>query len=120
MIARAALLVLFVVARAGAQVPSPTVEGPITSPGGAFLPATTIDLASVGYREEEYFMSGTASAYVNIGPLGLDGMWTVTPGDTASYKTRIVVFRPIDARKFSGTVFVEWLNVSGGVDSAPD
>ena len=120
MLARAALLVLIVVARVGAQVPSPTIEGPITSPGGAFLPATTLDLASVGYRQEEYFVSGTASAYVNTAPLDLDGVWPVTPGETATYKTRIVVYRPVDPRKFSGTVFVEWLNVSGGVDSAPD
>jgi Alpha/beta hydrolase domain len=120
MLARAALLVLVLVARVGAQVPTPTVEGPITSPGGAFLPATSFDLATVGYRQEEYFVSGTASAYVNTAPLDLDGVWTVTPGDTASYKTRIVVYRPVDPRKFSGTVFVEWLNVSGGVDSAPD
>ena len=120
MLARAALLVLILVARVGAQVPTPAVEGPITSPGGAFLPSTTFDLASVGYRQEEYFVSGTAGAYVNTAPLDLDGVWTVTPGDTASYKTRIVVYRPVDPRKFSGTVFVEWLNVSGGVDSAPD
>jgi len=120
MLARTALLVFILVARVGAQVPTPTVEGPITSPGGAFLPSTTFDLASVGYRQEEYFVSGTASAYVNTAPLDLDGVWTVTPGDTASYKTRIVVYRPVDPRKFSGTVFVEWLNVSGGVDSAPD
>jgi alpha/beta hydrolase family protein len=120
MLARATLLVLFVVARASAQVPSPTVEGPITSPGGAFLPSTTFDLATVGYRQEEYFVSGTASAYVNTGLLGEDGLWTVTPGESASYKTRIVVYRPVDPRQFSGTVFVEWLNVSGGVDAAPD
>src|SRR5262245_37148067 len=35
-----------------AQVPSPTVEGPITSPGGAFIGSpANIDLASVGYEQ---------------------------------------------------------------------
>ena len=36
------------------------------------------------------------------------------------YTTRIAVDRPIDPRKFNGTVVVEWLNVSGGLDDAPD
>jgi Alpha/beta hydrolase domain len=123
MLVRFAALVLTIAVASGAagQVPSPTVTGPITSPGGAFLPTTTFDLAGVGYRQEEYFIEGTASAYTNVGPLGDDGMWTVTPsGATAAYKTRVVVYRPVERRKFSGTVFVEWLNVSGGVDAAPD
>ncbi|HXJ32872.1 MAG TPA: alpha/beta hydrolase domain-containing protein [Candidatus Eisenbacteria bacterium] len=105
---------------ASAQVPTPTVEGPITSPGAIFLQATSFDPAQVGYVQEEYFISGTASAFTNVGPLGLDGKWTVTPGATAPYKTRVVVFRPIDRKKFNGTVIVEWLNVSGGVDASPD
>jgi hypothetical protein len=107
-------------AGASATVPSPTVEGPITSPGSAFIASTTFDLAQVGYEQAEYFISGTASAYTNTAPLGTDGMWTVAPGETAAYKTRILVYRPTDPRKFSGTVVVEWLNVSGGVDAAPD
>jgi hypothetical protein len=106
---------------AGAQVPSPTIEGPITSPDGVFLPSTTFDLASVGYEQDEYFISGTATAYTTSAPLGTDGMWSVTPsGTTAAYKTRILVYRPTDPKKFSGTVVVEWLNVSGGVDANPD
>ena len=36
------------------------------------------------------------------------------PERSAAYTTRrIVVYRPIDAKKFNGTVVVEWLNVSG-------
>ena len=31
-----------------------------------------------------------------------------------------MVHRPIDADDFSGTVFVEWINVSAGFDTAPD
>ena len=42
------------------------------------------------------------------------------PADTADYKTRILVDRPTKPKKFNGTVVVEWLNVSGGVDAAPD
>ena len=30
------------------------------------------------------------------------------------------MYRPTSASKFSGTVIVEWLNVSGGLDAAPD
>src|SRR5262249_33310639 len=42
--------------------------------------------------------------------------WDAVPAATAPYKTRIVVLRPRDSAKFSGTVVVEWLNVSGGLD----
>jgi hypothetical protein len=104
-----------------AEVASPIIEGPITSPGGAFIGGTTsFDLAQVGYEQAEYFISGTADAYVNTAPLGTDGKWSVEPGEAAAYKTRIVVYRPIERKKFGGTVFVEWLNVSGGVDAGPD
>jgi hypothetical protein len=103
---------------ASAEVASPTIEGPI--PGTPFVQTTNFDLASVGYVQEEYFISGTATAYTNTAPLGLDGKWVVAPASTAPYKTRIVVYRPSDARKFNGTVAVEWLNVSGGVDAGPD
>ena len=30
------------------------------------------------------------------------------------------MYRPADAARFNGTVVVEWLNVSGGLDGAPD
>ena len=42
------------------------------------------------------------------------------PDATAPYRTRVLVRRPADPKKFSGTVIVEWLNVSGGVDADPD
>ncbi|HWP66820.1 MAG TPA: alpha/beta hydrolase domain-containing protein [Candidatus Limnocylindria bacterium] len=120
-VAALAALAVTLAVHAGAQVPSPTIEGPITSAGSAFVGGTTaFDLAEVGYEQAEYFISGTASAYVNTAPLGVDGRWSVEPGETAAYKTRIVVYRPSDPKKFRGTVFVEWLNVSGGVDAAPD
>jgi len=57
--------------------------------------------------------------------LTTDGKWTVAPGTVppsapAPYTTRVVVYRPIDPKKFNGTVIVEWLNVSGLVDADPD
>jgi hypothetical protein len=105
-----------------AQVPVPTVAGPISSPGSAFVtPPSTLDLAALGWVEEEYFLSGTARAFTAGGPLGSDGKWTAAPnGPTAPYTTRILVRRPVEPRKFNGTVVVEWLNVSGGLDAAPD
>ncbi len=39
---------------------------------------------------------------------------------SGSVHDRVVVYRPIDPKKFNGTVLVEWLNVSGQVDADPD
>ena len=102
------------------EVPHPTLEGPVTGPGDPFVQSTNFDLSGVGYSQQEYFISGTARAYTNVGELGSDGVWNVTVGDQAPYKTRLVVYRPIDPAKFNGSVIVEWLNVSGGLDAAPD
>lgn len=128
------------------QATNPVVEGPITGGGGpdcckivfngveidvtsiiAYVPGTpfypptlTFDEAEVGYREAEFFISGTAASYTATDELGEDGVWSVQPADTAPYKTRIVVIRPENAADFSGTVVVEWFNVSGGTDASPD
>ena len=49
-------------------------------------------------------------------------MWNnvIPTGTTAGYTTRVVVRRPVNPAKFNGTVIVEWLNVSGGIDAGPD
>ncbi|HZR81476.1 MAG TPA: alpha/beta hydrolase domain-containing protein [Candidatus Binatia bacterium] len=102
-------------------VASPTVEGPVTGGDGRpFLAATGFRIGDVGYSQAEYFISGVATGYTSASRFGTDGRWKVRAATSAAYETRIVVYRPADARDFSGTVFVEWLNVSGGLDSAPD
>jgi hypothetical protein len=108
---------------AAGSAASPTATGPVT--GGKGVPAPPnlngFDLSQVGYQQSEFFLSGTASAYgPSPGPLTTDGKWTVAPIATATYKTRTVVYRPIDPTRFNGTVIVEWLNVSGGIDADPD
>ena len=64
--------------------------------------------------------AGTATSYSAAGELTADGEWTFEPDATADYRTRVVVRRPADADDASGTVLVEWLNVSGGVDADPE
>ena len=99
---------------------SATVSGPIN--GGAGVPslsATMFDLASVGYQQSEYVLHGTASTFAPKAPLTNDGKWMVTAGNPADFTTRLVVYRPKDAKKFNGTVVAEWLNVSGGNDAGP-
>ena len=54
------------------------------------------------------------------GPLTEDGRWSFEPADTASYRTRVLVRRPASSADFSGTVVVEWLNVSAGLDANPE
>jgi Alpha/beta hydrolase domain len=103
----------------GSTVATPTVEGPITSGKGEIsLVSSNIDLASQGYVAEEYFIGGTATAYEAAKPLGEDGRWKLAELSTAPYKTRMVVYRPEKAKDFNGTVFVEWLNVTAGFDTA--
>jgi len=85
----------------------------LTAGGRPFLGGTAFDVAPLGYTEAEYALSGTASAYARAG----DGLRVV---EQAGYTTRVLVYRPADAAAFNGTVWVEWLNVSGGLDAGPD
>ena len=64
------------------------------------------DLAVHGYVEREYVARGTAVSFAGHEP--------------AAYATRVAVRRPVAPGSFSGTVVVEWLNVSSGSDAAPD
>lgn len=100
------------------EVPVPDVR-PFANPGkgSTVLGPGGLDLATVGYEQQEMVMAGTATAYTSATPLTPDGQWNVTPDATAPYATRIVVRRPVDPAKFNGTVYVEWLNVSGGLDA---
>jgi hypothetical protein len=78
------------------------------------------DLGALGYQEAEYSVEGTAVSYELVNERGLDGRWEVRAGADAPFRTRCVVRRPVEARLFSGTVVVEWHNVSAGMDAAPD
>jgi hypothetical protein len=70
-----------------------------------------------GYVEEEFVITGTATAFTASGPLATDGRWDVEPGETAPYATRIVVRRPADSSSATGNVMVEWMNVTAGFDN---
>ncbi|HEY2314948.1 MAG TPA: alpha/beta hydrolase domain-containing protein [Streptosporangiaceae bacterium] len=90
------------------------IPGRIPDPAGAY------DLAALGYTEQEFLLEGTAHSYRMSGERTADGRWSVEPADQAPYTTRVLLRRPADDERFSGTVVVEWLNVSGGLDAAPD
>ena len=107
-------------AAATPTVPAPTITGPVTGGNGISLLSTSFDLSTVGYAAQEYFLSGTARAFTATAPLTADGRWRVQPASSAPYRTRIVVYRPSNPKRFDGTVVVEWLNDSAGVDSGPD
>jgi hypothetical protein len=78
--------------------------------------SVNFNLGSVGYAVHEYLVSGTAASYTARGSFADDGRWDIDPADRAAYTTRIVVYQPIDPARASGTVVVEWLNVTGGLD----
>ena len=108
------------VAPAASGVGATTVEGPVTGGAGQIVFGTSaFDGSAFDYVEEEYFIAGTATSYTSAVPLSEDGAWTVEPKDTADYKTRIVVRRPAATETFGGTVYVEWLNVTAGLDTGP-
>ncbi len=83
-------------------------------------PAGAYDLGALGYTQQEFLLEGTAHSYRLISDRGPDGRWSVEPAAVAPFTTRVIVRRPADDTRFSGTIVVEWLNVSGGLDAAPD
>jgi hypothetical protein len=87
---------------------------------GVFIGSATPNALPKTYVQQELTASGNATSYAPEGELTPDGRWTMRPDQRADYKTRVLVRRPKDPKDFSGTVVVEWLNVSGGVDADPD
>lgn len=86
---------------APAGEPNPIVEGPIFGGiHGYMWDHSLFDLQKYHYTENEYFFSGVAASHEN-------GVTT-----TAPYRSRLFVRLPRDARRFNGTVIVEWLNVT--------
>src|SRR5437867_4913949 len=113
------LVLLIMSLTASAATPNPAVTGPVAAkgiPGGSahdytFF-ATNHDLAIHGYIEEEFFIQGAANRY------NTPAQTTGTIIDSGHpYKTRVVVRRPADAKRFNGTVLVEWYNVTNGFDA---
>jgi alpha/beta hydrolase family protein len=115
------LLLLAFATVAGAAIPNPTVTGPIPVTAKAGDPShnyifisTSLDIASRGYVEEEYFLQGTANQYTTP-------TWTIDDPAAATatikssnnpYEIRMIVRRPIDSKKFNGVVIVDWMNVT--------
>lgn len=102
--------------RAADSVPLPTVTGPIpvTDTSYPFIdrlgPPREAALKA-GYVEEEFFVSGMANVYdwdASNNP------FVRTPD--APYTTRILVRRPANLHKFSGTVWVEPFNPTLAID----
>jgi hypothetical protein len=96
------------IADTATPVPNSVVTGPVGSAGlwGHPHNESFFSLDPYGYRQDEFFISGTARAYWS--PAG--------PYAPAQYTTRILTARPTQG--FNGTVLVEWLNTSTGRDLA--
>ncbi len=108
-------------------VPTPTVAGPIRSTPSNF-PFIADGFGAEpqvpsGYEENEYFVSGRAKLY----EYSATGVRVVAPCPAIAgrlgcrnlpYTTRMLVKRPIDPRRFSGTVIIEPFNPSSGYDIA--
>jgi hypothetical protein len=90
------------------------MPGPVPVTAGAF------SLAGLGYTEQEFTLQGTAASYRLTGERTADGRWPAEPAAQAAFTTRLILRRPAADADFSGTVIVEWLNVSGGLEAAPD
>jgi len=97
-----------------AKIEGPVAGGKHGRPWGAPL----LDLQSVGYLEEEWFLTGEAVTYelVDGTDATVDGRWSAEPTGSIPYRTRVVIRRPIDISQFNGTVVVSWNNVSAGFE----
>jgi hypothetical protein len=102
----------------GAQaVPVPKTTGPIpvTADSVPFMAAANnlepTDLSKFGYVEEEFILSGNANVY----DWAADGTVTIkTPN--VPYANRILLRRPANPARFSGTVIVEVTNAARRYD----
>ena len=102
-----AVALLFAPLTASASVTAADGPPPV---GGAIL--NGLDLARLGYQASEFYLDGDAHSYQNVAgaPFTNDGIWVLeADAATAPFKTRLQVLKPINPRRFNGTVYVEWM-----------
>ncbi len=102
-------------------VPTPLPEVtplPITETSLPFNAASRqqypVDLASYGYVEEEYLVSGCSNIYEYYDV----GLYPKIRAENGPYCTRILVRRPADRTKFSGVAILELMNYAGPCEKA--
>ena len=99
--------------------PLPRISGPLSGgKRGWPFAASLLDVASLGYREDEYLVEGSATGFrlCEGAEYSGDGHWQAERAASADYRTRILVYRPIDPRDFNGSVVVTWNNVTAGYE----
>ena len=87
------------------RVPLPTLSEPPAGLQGHPLWDSWHELEPFGYTEQEWFVSGTATA---------------ADGSTAPYTTRVIVTRPQKRKDFNGSVMLDWVNVTAQFENAVD
>jgi hypothetical protein len=99
-----------------------TITGPIPNhapPGDPshdyVFYSTPMNLDRVGYVEQEFFISGTATRFPS-NPTADQQKVNATAIGTMPYTTRIVVRRPANGHRSAGTAVVDWQNVTAGHD----
>jgi hypothetical protein len=108
-----------------------TLEGPIPNPlpgdpaavaDNPVAENVRVETIPQDYVQEEFFFAGDVDVFDYDQQPGERGAF---PGERlvsvqrdVAYKTRMIVLRPAQAKKFNGTVVVEFMNSTGGRDNA--
>src|SRR4051812_7721021 len=103
-----------------AERPTADLSEVLSGGRGIFIGSAVASSLPEGWVEEERVAAGRAVAYQSRGELRGDGRFDLVEDVAADYRVRILIRRPPESSQFNGTVVVEWLNVSGGVDANPD
>ena len=114
----AAATLLVAAPSALASVPLPAVS-PIAGPGAPFTGALPqADLAGNGYAEQEYRVTlASPQVYALTAPGGSTAAASPAPASPfGAYRSRIIVRGPQNPADFNGTVVVEVMNATTGVD----
>jgi Alpha/beta hydrolase domain len=100
------------VAQSQLSVPAATLS-PVRVPGTGAMAASAVDLPRSGYAEREFYATGRAHRYRGA----VSGAQTDAQviDDGWDYRTRVLVRWP-SAKRFNGTLVVEWFNVTAGQD----
>lgn len=100
--------------------PAADMSEELSGGNGPFVGSASLGAMFPGYVEREVVADGVATSYREVTPRTVDGRWDFETDGSAAYRTRVLLRYPEDPAAFSGTVVVEWLNVSSGLDANPD